>query len=120
MAYNIKITKSYPIKLKKPNTWRISENQVIVTHDAAKCAGRHCCIHNPSDHHMRSWTMHWRDDTGVMERLCPEHGVGHPDPDDAAFNVRIHGCCGCCTPHKVIDIDTESAPKEPIALEEGD
>jgi hypothetical protein len=62
-----------------------------------------------------------------MERLCPEHGVGHPDPDDAAFNVRmgraylnVHGCCGCCTPHKVIDTDVVSVTKEPLALEDGD
>jgi hypothetical protein len=37
-----------------------------------------------------------------MERICP-HGVGHPDPDDAAYHIRIgqgyktiHGCDGCC------------------------
>ena len=112
MARKKSITKSYPIKLKRLNTWRISEEQVIVTHDASKCAGQYCCIHNPSDHHMRSWTMFWRGDKGVMERLCPEHGVGHPDPDDAAFNIRmgrdylnVHGCCGCCKPHKVIDVN---------------
>jgi hypothetical protein len=70
--------------------------------------------------------MYWRDDKGVMERLCPEHGVGHPDPDDAAFNIRmgrdylnVHGCCGCCASHKVIDIDVVSVPKEPLALESG-
>lgn len=121
------LTKSYPIKLKRPNTWRISEDQVIVTHDASKCAGQYCCIHNPSDHHMRSWTMYWRGDKGVMERLCPAHGVGHPDPDAAAFNVRtgrgylnVHGCCGCCTAHKVMDIDVVSVSKEPLALEDGD
>ena len=53
---------------------------------------------------MRAWPLNWRDDTGVMERICP-HGVGHPDPDDAAHNIRIghayktiHGCDGCCLP----------------------
>ena len=71
-------------------------------HDETQCAGRHCCIHNPSDHHMRDWPMSWRGDKGVMERTCP-HGVGHPDPDDAAYNIRngrghltTHGCDGCC------------------------
>lgn len=95
---------TYPIKLDKPNTWLINSTQVIVTHAPDKCEGHHCCIHNPSEHHMRNWTMYWRDDKGVMERLCPEHSVGHPDPDDAAFNRRqgrdylnIHGCCGCCS-----------------------
>lgn len=72
-------------------------------HPASKCAGRACVIHSPSDHRMRSWRLNWRGDTGIMERLCPEHGVGHPDPDDLAFNVAagrswvgVHGCCGCC------------------------
>lgn len=74
------------------------------THSPDQCAGQHCCIHNPSDHHMREWPFNWREDTKVMERICP-HGVGHPDPDDAAHNVRIgkeyktvHGCDGCCVP----------------------
>lgn len=76
---------------------------VLRTHSPDKCAGEHCVIHNPSDHHMREWKTNWRSDTGVMERICPQHGVGHPDPDDAAHKERmgldwfnIHGCCGCC------------------------
>lgn len=75
-------------------------------HSASKCAGRHCVLHNPSDHHMREWPLNWRDDTKIMERLCP-HGVGHPDPDDVAYQIMvdrswaaIHGCDGCCEdPH---------------------
>ena len=74
----------------------------LITHSADKCVGEYCCVHNPSAHHMRDWPMHWRDDRGIMERICP-HGVGHPDPDDAAYNIRcgasyknIHGCDGCC------------------------
>lgn len=61
-----------------------------------------CVVHNPSDHHMRDWVLNWRQDTAVMERLC-EHGVGHPDPDDMAFQKSVgqgwkgtHGCDGCC------------------------
>jgi hypothetical protein len=71
-------------------------------HPASACGGEHCVIHNPSDHHMRSWTVVWRGDKGVMERMCP-HEVGHPDPDDAAFMERtgrghltVHGCDMCC------------------------
>ena len=75
----------------------------LVTHTPDKCKGQNCCVHNPSDHHMRDWKMNFRFDKSVMERICPEHGVGHPDPDDAAYWIRlgkshmtIHGCCGCC------------------------
>ena len=66
-------------------------------HDAARCAGRPCVMHNPSDHHMRSWPLHWRDDRVFFERICP-HGVGHPDPDCVSYdpNVSLHGCDGCC------------------------
>ena len=75
----------------------------LTTHTPDKCEGRPCCVHNPSDHSMRGWEMIFRFDKGVMERICPEHGVGHPDPDDIAFWISvdrpymsIHGCCGCC------------------------
>ena len=73
--------------------------QRLDVHDAIVCDGNHCPIHNPSDHSMREFPTHWRDDKGIMERIC-EHGIGHPDPDD--YNVRnnpilgIHGCDGCC------------------------
>jgi hypothetical protein len=65
----------------------------------------HCVIHNPSDHHMRDWQLNWRSDTGVMERIDPKTGIGHPDPDDAAFHEAtgnawksVHGCDGGCIP----------------------
>ena len=88
-------------------TFGIQVGQTVVrTHGPAKCAGRPCCVHNPSDHHMRTWPQNWRGDRGLMERTCP-HGVGHPDPDDIAFKAAtrgeryahyeaIHGCDGCC------------------------
>ena len=77
--------------------------QHILVHPASQCKGENCCIHNPSDHHMKEWPTHWRSDRYMMERICP-HGVGHPDPDDLAFRKRmgygdsdgIHGCDGCC------------------------
>lgn len=75
----------------------------LVVHHPSKCEGRHCCIHNPSDHHMKDWPLHWRQDRGIMERTCP-HGIGHPDPDDAAHRASkgdtdsVHGCDGCCDP----------------------
>lgn len=82
--------------------------QKVLVHDKEDCKGEHCCIHNPSDHHMKDWPTLWRDDRCLMERICP-HGVGHPDPDDIAFKELIlgkerakieavHGCDGCCFP----------------------
>ena len=44
----------------------------------------------------------------VLERVCPRHGVAHPDPDSVeqakVFDPThegehgLHACCGCCTP----------------------
>ena len=77
--------------------------QKIKVHDREQCKGEFCVIHNPSNHHMRDWPTHWRDDRFMMERIC-KHGIGHPDPDDLDFKKRrgfddskgIHGCDGCC------------------------
>lgn len=78
-------------------------------HDPELCEGRPCSIHNPSDHHMKTWPLNWRGDRRLMERICP-HGVGHPDPDHIAFARSVpftqgrydpngtHGCDGCCDP----------------------
>ena len=82
--------------------------RLIGVHDESECEGRGCVIHHPSDHHMKDWPTHWRggglfDVSCLMERIC-EHGVGHPDPDDAAFRASrgdsdtTHGCDGCCNP----------------------
>lgn len=81
--------------------------QRIKVHNKKDCKDRNCCIHNPSDHHMKDWPTHWRDDRGLMERIC-KHGVGHPDPDDLAFkelmglpdSEGVHNCCGCCSKEK--------------------
>jgi len=65
-----------------------------------------CVIHNPTDHSMRDFALNWRNDRGLMERIC-SHGVGHPDPDhmnwyertheeDATWAEGVHGCDGCC------------------------
>lgn len=85
---------------------RLSSGQQLIAHPAFMCEGEICCIHTPSDHHMRGWSQLWRDDRKLMERTC-SHGVGHPDPDDIAYRIKhmglesayidaIHGCDGCC------------------------
>ena len=69
------------------------------------CMTYGCVIHNPTDPH-QDWPTHWREDRGIMERICP-CGVGHPDKDQLSYIARrlspeaaevegIHGCCGCC------------------------
>lgn len=77
-------------------------------HDWQQCQpegveSRPCVVHNPTLHHMRLWPLHWRDDRGIFERICP-HGIGHPDPDQIPFwessgreAESIHGCDGCCS-----------------------
>lgn len=81
--------------------------QHLMTHGPAYCAGQPCCIHSPTDHHMKEWDQNWRDDAYKMERMC-KHGIGHPDPDHVAFMMRVgaadqsdlvHGCDGCCKPN---------------------
>lgn len=81
---------------------------LLQVHSATRCAGDVCVVHNPSDHPMRPFPLHWRDDRAMFERICP-HGVGHPDPDqvayweailhgDDAWAMGVHGCCAsrCC------------------------
>lgn len=72
------------------------------THSDKKCKGEPCVIHNPTEHHMRSWPLNWRSDRKLMERVC-SHGIGHPDPDDLTWHLKegrnwqsVHGCDGCC------------------------
>lgn len=72
----------------------VGGQRLVNVHSPDRCAGEHCTIHKPSDHHMGDWPQNFREDRGMMERLCP-HGVGHPDPDDPAVG-RAHGCDGCC------------------------
>ena len=77
-------------------------------HKEGQCAGEYCCIHNPSDHHLKDAELSFRTDRGYLmaERIC-EHGIGHPDPDWLdyfkssiveweRFAPEVHGCDGCC------------------------
>jgi hypothetical protein len=70
--------------------------QVLIgVHSDKQCRGQYCCIHNPSDHHMREWEQNWRPDRRMMERIY-KHSDGHPDPDDICID-RSHACDGCCS-----------------------
>lgn len=84
--------------------WIIGSVQLTSAHSYEACAGSPCVLHNPTRHNLSSYPMLWRDDRGIVERIC-KHGVGHPDPDEWNFWARrngmyeqVHGCCGCCMP----------------------
>ena len=83
-------------------TTLIGGQRLVKVHAPDKCTGEFCTIHNNSDHHMKDWPQNWRADRGIMERMCPDCGCGHPDPDDPTiikFRYEgIHGCCGACRP----------------------
>jgi hypothetical protein len=84
----------------------VADLHLTWVHPESACAGQSACpLHNPSDHHMRGWEVVWRDDRGILERLCP-HGIGHPDPDQFPYwdangmeAEGVHGCDLCCKPH---------------------
>lgn len=78
--------------------------QMLWVHCIEDCKSEYCVIHNPSNHSMKDFPTHWRQDRYLMERICP-HGIGHPDPDDLAYKKSIgklsnyeavHSCDGCC------------------------
>lgn len=88
--------------------WELPDGTYLTgVHPAHECQGRHCVLHDPSDHHLSRMPLQWRNDRAIFERICP-HGVGHPDPDqfsywvltmgrDGAESAQAHGCDGCCT-----------------------
>lgn len=77
---------------------------ILKSHPASDCLGdHHCAIHNTaSDHPLSEAPMFWRQDSGLLERICA-HGVGHPDFDSTQWLESVgrdsqssHGCDGCC------------------------
>jgi hypothetical protein len=80
---------------------RLEHGGKIKAHHPSLCAGAVCCLHNRSQHAMRGWPQLWREDRGIMERVC-QCGIGHPDVDDrrvlSGEDDGVHGCCGHCRP----------------------
>ncbi|MFN3602707.1 MAG: hypothetical protein ACK4UY_15095 [Dietzia sp.] len=86
-------------------TW-LSNGVLTNIHSPSACAGQPwgCWVHEPRPHPLDQAPVRWREDKGTAERIC-DHGVGHPDPQDAAYwwnthrrDVTLHGCDGCCRP----------------------
>lgn len=95
-----------PSKSMYSEKWVSGTGQKLMVHSKAMCSGEPCTIHKPSNHHMVKWKLNWRQDRIMMERIC-EHGVEHPDPDDAEFRHKVYGdadtmhrCDGCCVKDK--------------------
>ena len=80
--------------------------KLLYVHNITQCIRMDqwvCVIHNPLDGPWRDWPTHWREDRGIMERICP-CGVGHPVAESygslPGYEL-IHGCCGCpCAPNE--------------------
>lgn len=96
--------------------------RLLNVHDPSACASAPgCAIHDrPSDHPLKEAPLNWREDRGILERIC-HHGVGHPDRDSAAYltsigedNQNIHGCDGCCVYPNPINplFDQEKTPHD--------
>ncbi len=85
----------------------LADNTLLGTHPADRCTGRHCCIHNPSDHPLKNAPLHWNDVMRRTEREC-SHGQLHPDADHLSYVLETFGmldyfrhkhhrpCDGCC------------------------
>lgn len=58
-------------------------------HLSSECIGRHCVIHDPSDHAYRDWNLVWGFDG--FTRWNPETDEEEVDPDAAAFRARFAG-----------------------------
>jgi hypothetical protein len=94
------------IESERSMTWDDFRSHGGKQHTRAQCrasrkagAPKNCVVHNPSNHKGRGWPMVLRS-SGLIERRCP-HGVGHPDPDSAAYldwaskghgAYTVHGC----------------------------
>lgn len=90
------------------NEWWVNGTQRFTNiHRTSSCAGENCIVHTPSDcvANREDWAYVFRTD-GRIERMC-NHGIGHPDPDQARFLLTanadiygewiwIHACDGCC------------------------
>ena len=108
------------------NSYDLGEGETIhnVHPPVSDCKQFGCALHAPTPHATDDLRLHLRQDSGLMERICP-HGVGHPDPDSMAYFLRRnpenkhigdHGCDGCCTPEaRVARNESRAAYQEKLA-----
>lgn len=80
---------------------QLHDGQLYDCHTLADC-DQPCPLHAPDPGNlMAGWPLVWSSERDLLMRVCPDHGVRHPDPDD--INIRngldsgAHPCgCGCC------------------------
>lgn len=103
------------LKIDNPWRWRVviknqdngrltikngADSEIRMSNVHSECYAETCVIHNPTDHHMREWPLHWYADGGFFVRYC-HHLSLHPDPDTVEWTKSQglsleHGCDGCC------------------------
>jgi hypothetical protein len=98
----------------REDDYDLGEGQIVcrVHPHVPNCDKYGCTIHAPTKHPMDDLLAHLREDSGLIERICP-HGVGHPDPDSANYFERergqtmigVHGCDGCCSEEARVERD---------------
>jgi hypothetical protein len=116
MQESDKVSKALLAVLKYENktqleTWHVGDLLLQNVHREDKCQGP-CPFHGPSDHHMVEWDVEWDpkwSNSPRLWRICPEHEVGHPDPDVVTWMKKTltlpgdpgqHHCdCQCCNPN---------------------
>lgn len=106
-----KMAEPMPPSVVPEETFITGTGQELTVHHRNQCHPP-CPVHDPSDTLMSGFKLHWREDRGIFERICP-HGVGHPDPDTMTYLLTqygmdrmqaeaVHGCDGCCTEALVV------------------
>jgi hypothetical protein len=90
-----KLREREPQSKPKPGYITGTKQMLFNVHAKETCRGW-CVIHNPMPGPWDEWPTHWRDDMGIMERLCP-HGIGHPAAEELvnSFSIGVHPCDGC-------------------------
>lgn len=83
----------------EPEVHLLESGQSLQTHNSGQCFGQWCAIHRPMPGPWESWPRQWRDDRGILERVCP-CGTGHPVAEMYEWAIAngkgfelVHGCC---------------------------
>jgi hypothetical protein len=56
-----------------------------------------CGFHAPSNHPLRNWPLAYDVWKERLQRVCPDHGDLHADPDTFEYKATLCKCdCNCC------------------------